>query len=104
MNVNKLTKELGLTYIRRGVLTKDCSPTAKRCYILASTGEAQNATGMPDRNMPDYSDEQVAAADIIIRSLLYLDSLGVPDMEELLSARAEFLKKAKNITLKIPSM
>lgn len=92
ISLDKLTRELEETLLRRNVLTKDTSSKARRCYILSSVGEAYAATGDMDKNMVVYTDEEVAAADIVLRALLYVQSLDVPGgIDELLTQRADYL-------------
>lgn len=92
ISLDKLTRELEETLLRKNVLTKDTSSKARRCYILCACGDAYAATGELDENMAVYTDEEVAAADIVLRALLYVQSLDVPGgIDELLTQRADYL-------------
>lgn len=103
IDAHKLTKVLSKTLIRRGLLTKDAGAKARRCYILAAYGNAIKSTGLPDRDIPDYTDEQVSAADMVLLGMLYLEALGVPEINELLKNRADYLSKEKQMKFRIPT-
>ena len=74
-------------------MTADTSEKAKILRISASWRRLFNANIFRDKELPKYSTKEVAAADIILDALEYLNSIGRKDIEELLRDRLENLEE-----------
>lgn len=93
IKLNKLAilcKEIAL---QRGKITPNSSPRATLYHISAEWRELLNATKFKSEHLPEWSEQEEEAADIIITTLTYLESIRCKNIENLIRAKIEFNSK-----------
>ena len=80
-------------YLECRLMTCDTSEKAKILRISSSWRRLLTATGWRDKQLPRYTEKEVAAADIILDCIEYLNSIGRKDIETLLRDRLENLEE-----------
>lgn len=90
ITLNKLAAKCFDIAMHRGKINEY---TSGRAFILAISTEWRkllNATKFRNEHLPKYSEQEEAAADIIISTLTYLRRIGCEDIERLIKDKIEF--------------
>lgn len=93
IKLNKLADLCIETAIKRGKITSNSSPQASLYHISAEWRELCDATKFKSEHIPEWSEQEEEAADIIITCLTYLKSIKCKNIENLLRAKIEFNSK-----------
>ena len=92
INLNRLAFRIREKYLQCRLMTCDTSEKAKVLRISSSWRKLNMADKLPSKDLPKYTEKEVAAADIILDTLEYLKSIGKKDIEGLLRDRIENLE------------
>lgn len=90
IKLNKLAKVCLQTALRRGKITKNSSPRVIIMHISGEWRELYDATKFRSEHLPQYSEQEEEAADIIISTMTYLQRIGCSDIEQLIRDKIEF--------------
>lgn len=70
--------------IARGKITSESPPRCSIYDISRCWRKLLNATCTPDMDMPQWSEKETAAAEVLIATLTYLHRIGCRNIEQLL--------------------
>lgn len=90
ITLNKLAKKCFAIAMHSGKINKDSSRRAFIMAISAEWRELLTATKFRSRHLPDYSEQEEEAADIIISTLTYLERIDCKNIEKLIKDKIEF--------------
>lgn len=76
--------------MRRGKINKFTSGKAIILAISSEWRELLGATKFKSEHLPQYSEQEEEAADIIIATLTYLHRIGCEDVEQLIKDKISF--------------
>ena len=93
IKLNKLAALSKDIAIKRGKITSNSSPRASLYHISAEWRELLNATKFKSEHLPEWSEQEEEAADVLITTLTYLESIRCRNIENLLRAKIEFNSK-----------
>lgn len=92
IKLNKLAKLCLQTAYKRGKITKESSPRVVIMHISGEWRELCDATKFKSKHLPQYSEQEEEAADIIIATITYLQRIGCKSIEQLIRDKIEYNK------------
>lgn len=96
ITLNKLAKKCLEIAFRRGKVNRYTSGKAYMCHISTEWRELVASTSYKSEHLPQYSEHEEEAADVIICTLTYLERIGCKDIEQLIRDKIEFNDKRKD--------
>mgnify|MGYP007008125669 FL=1 len=90
ITLNKLAKRCLETAMRKGKIN---NYTSRRAFILlipVNWRELLEASKYHSKHLPGYSEQEIAAAGIIISTITYLSRIGCANIEQLIKDTIEF--------------
>lgn len=90
ITLNKLAAKCFDIALRRGRINKFSSGKAFILAISAEWRKLMSATKYRSEHLPQYSEQEEEAADVIISTLTYLRRIGCEDIEQLIRDKVEF--------------
>lgn len=93
ITLNKLAAKCFEIAMRRGKINKYTSARAILMAISAEWRELTQATKFRSGHIPQYSEQEEEAADVIISTLTYLKRIGCKNIEQLIKDKIEFNEK-----------
>lgn len=89
IKLNKLAIQCLKSALSRGVITGNSNPRVFVAMISAHWRRLWSSSKARCDSNPNYSEREDAAADIIISTMTYLQSIGCESIEELLRVKIE---------------
>lgn len=96
ITLNKLAKRCLRIAIRRKKLGRDSSPHAIVVAISCEWRGLCKASEYRSNNIPKYSEQEEAAADVIIEAITYLEKIGCRNIDQLLKDKVCFNSKRED--------
>lgn len=96
IKLNKLAILCKAIALQRGKITPNSSPRVTLYHISAEWRELLEATKFKSLHLPEWSEQEEEAADVIIACLTYLESIKCKNIENLLRAKIEFNSTRKD--------
>lgn len=93
ITLNKLAKRCLEIAIRKGKINSYTSRHAIIVSISVEWRELLNASKYRSERLPNYSEQEIAAAGIIISTITYLSRIGCVNIEQLIKDTIEFNDK-----------
>lgn len=93
ITLNKLAVRCFEIAMRRGKINQFTSGKAIILAISSEWRELLEATKFKSEHLPQYSEQEEEAADIIITTLTYLHRIGCEDVERLIKDKISFNEK-----------
>lgn len=89
IKLNKLSRQACKRFFYINAFGRNESRTARRLRILRNWDRMAGATDEPHGSLKEFTQEEVAAADVIISTIRFLIEDGCEDVEKLLRKRLE---------------